>query len=637
MTVMKAQIEFIAILGVIIILVVAAFYALQISQNAANPVPSGTGAEQSLVKDRIEGIIRDGALLSVKWMESQGGSVLPDFGNSVSFTRVMVPYWQKCGNTYVPSLETLTQRLENATRNYIARSLQNRTETVLGKDVAVSLEDSKVTASILDNKIELMVSLPTTVQGYAIQQPYRVSIPTKFGEIYGFMKSYAEEAAKNRYIELFLINSIYFSSTKSEGGGVHAELPTVGALTECGETLDRSSAELSTSMEELVEYTLANVQWWAPAPAVSQSAKVYTIESLKGKTYSQLNPLFMVDDNFGISIGQSVHLTNPKPLAKADLIFTQFETTGLCLGTYSISYSFRTPVILRVQDDLTNNPFNIATLVDINDLMPGSCGEMPTPQYCTYNPDGSTSCTGSGTPPALDCGNCTARMKIVLPDGSPARGASALFGGCMLIADSSGFAEGPVSCDAGDLLISYAAGTAAELYQRRSCSILPSALNDTISLYKYPKLVIHFREVNLTTCNAGATSNYVLINTTSGDGCMGAANNVGEISGAAACTDTATCSQQLAMAEAMENTTSDAFQPGNHSISAVMFSTNGSESKSLGAFESSFIVGTGSSDVFVYVPLYINASLASYNYTMSMTQLMMTNCSINPVMEVDKA
>ncbi len=631
---MKGQIELIAILGVVIVLVVVAFYALQLSQGGANPVPSGTGAEQALVRDKVEGIISDGALLSVKWMESQGGSILPDFGNSVSFTRVMVPYWQKCGNTYVPSLETLTSLLENATRNYIAYSLKNQTEMVLGKNVTASLKDSKVTASILDNKIDIEVDMPTYVQGYAIQQPYKVSVPTKFGEIYKFMKSYAEEAAKNRYLELFLINSIYFSNTKSDGSWAHAELPTVGALTECGETIDRSSEELSTSMEQMTRYTLANVQWWVPASSDPSEPKKYTIESLKGKTYPQLNPLFMVDDNFGINIGQSVHLTNPKPLAKAPALFG-FETSGLCIGTYSISYAFQIPVILKVHDPLTNNPFNIATLVDVNDLIPGGCGEVPSPQYCTYESGDKTTCTGDGLPPTGDCGNCTAKTKVVLPDGSPANGASILFGDCLLeTTDSAGFTENHVSCDASDLSISYA--STSGLYQRHSCGILPSALNGTVTLYHYPNIEMHFREVNVTTCNASKTNNYVLINTTSEDGCRESANNIGGISSATACTDSATCSQQLAAAEAMENITIGTLQPGNHSISAVMFRTNSSESSSVGAFESSFIIDQGSGNIFVYVPISACINCSSRDYVINLTKEM-SKCGINPVMEVDKA
>jgi len=632
----KAQIELITILGVVVVIFVIAYYALVISNQPPNPVPSGVGAEQSLVQDKVEGIIRDGALLSIKWMESQGGAVLPIFDNSVSFTRVMVPYWQKCEKTYVPSLDLLTRQLENATYNYIAYNLY-QSEIVLGKNVTVDLANTKVTASILDNKIDLQVSMPTNVQGYAIQQPYKASIPTKFGEIYRFMKAYAEEAAKNRSIELFMINSIYFSKTVNEGGVPHAEVPTFGVLTECGETIDRTPEQLSKGMEDLLEYTLTHIYWWTTAPTDRSVPKVYAIENLKGKTYPQLNPLFFVDDNFGINIGSTVHLTNPRPLASAPALFG-FKTSGLCIGTYSISYAFQIPIILKVDDPLTGTPFNIATLIDINDMMPGSCGEIPAPQYCEYKPGNNIACTGSGLPPQTGCGECTAKMKVVTPDGNPAKDAMTSFGGCALPrTDASGNTEGGVSCDAGDLTIVYIkSGIVSQLYQRRSCGISPAGLNGTMTVHQYPKLAVHFRDVNVTTCNATITSNFFIINTTSENGCQDFITNV-NMTDTGACTDQLSCSQQLSHAAAEEKIPFELLQPGTHSASAYMLNSSDSSNSIIGAFESSFAIGQASRNIYVYMPLFTNLSVTSRADIVKLTNDMVTNCSISPVMEVDKA
>ena len=653
---LKAQIEFFTILGVVAIIVVVAYYALVISNQPSNPVPAGTGSEQSLVQDKIEGVISDGASLSIKWMESQGGSILPIFNDSVSFTRVLVPYWQKCGKTNVPSLEILTEELENATYNYIVYSMRNGSEKVLGKNVTADLSKLSVKANILDNQIDLVVDLPTTVQGAPIQQPYKTTIPTKFGEIYKFMKSYAEESARNRYLELFIINSIYFSANRADGGMEHPELPTFGFLTECGETITRTPEELSLSMEKTIFYTLANVKWWAKAatgldcsncgsgacPAGCSLPKTYTIESLNGRTYPQLNPLFLVDDNFGINITSGIYISNPKPVAKANLIFKQFVTSGWCMRPYSASYSFQTPVVLKVEDPLTNTPFNIATLVEINDLLPGNCGELPDSQSCIYNPGNPTNpsnikCVG-GEAKLPACGNCSVKMKVAKPDGSPAPGALGYFGDCTFLpSDSKGLFQGSVGCGADDLYITYIpASRRPVLYQRQWCGVSPEKLNGTVVMYEYPKLKIHFREVNLTTCKAAVTRSFVLANTSAEGACSQSITNANSTEDTF-CTDEESCLRQLESATAEESVGFDALQPGTHNLTATLLSIEGSNKNETGGLEGSFNMTTQDRDIYMYVPLYKNASQASQEYSLNMTNLMISNCSINPVMKVDKA
>jgi len=576
----------------------------------------------------------------VKWMESQGGAILPIFNNSVSFTRVMVPYWQKCDKTYVPSLDLLTRQLENATYNYIVYNLYNRSEIVLGKNVSVDLQAAKVTANILDNKIELEVTMPTTVQGYAVQQPYRASIPTKFGEIYKFMKAYAEEAARNRYIELFMINSIYFSKTVDEGGSMHAEVPTFGMLTECGETIDRTPEQLSRGMEDLMFYTLSHIYWWMPAPTNQSVPKVYTIESLKGKTYPQLNPLFLVDDNFGINIGSSVHLSNPRPVAKANLIFRQFVTSGWCMRPYVVSYAFQTPVILKVDDPLTGTPFNIATLIDINDMMPGNCGEIPPAQFCTYNPGNPSSPSAINCTSRVgeySCGNCGITMRVSDEGGRGVSGVLGSFGGCSLPpSDAQGVIRANVTCDADDLYLTTIQGGIPRLLQRQWCGVTPDTLDGgAVNVYEYPQLTLHFREVNLTTCEARAASGFILANTSGYGACQQSITNA-NITDSSFCTDESSCTRQLEAATAEESVGFNVLQPGSHNISATMLKIVNGDRSEAGSMYGSFAVRQTDRNLYIYMPLYRNVSLASYDYGMSMTAEMLSNCSISPVMMIDK-
>jgi len=508
--------EFIVLVGVVIVIAIVTFYAYSTNVIFPTYVPQGVAQEQKLVGDAVTNIGRQGADTAIMWIEQQGGYVVPDLNNSVVFASIAVPYWQKCDDTSMkPTLAEIAGRLENAVKNYMNYSLREKTE-YFSKNVTFGFDQISVSANILDNRVDFSVNLPTTVQGHAIQQPYLFSVPTKLGEIYEFGSDYAEDAAQNRYLELFVLSSMYFSNRIHEGGEVHPELPTTDVLVKCGERIERTPDEISDTLEGIIEYTLVNTIWWEPFPTDNSQPKTYSIESLGGKKYQQLDPLFYLPDGFDIPISSGIHITNPSPLLTSRVL----TTGGLCVGTYQVMYSLGFPVIVRVHDELTGHDFNFATLQNINEMMPGECGSESQSEICVYSSDstgGSMECTqqSSEIPGIMGCtdANCPIAVTVVRPDGSggtaPVENASVIFGSCLLgKTGPDGKTEGLVTCEEKDMYIyHYPEGYTYEDFKQqfyRKCSVAPGSASGQYTVYdEYANVTVELYQQKLTRVQQG--------------------------------------------------------------------------------------------------------------------------------------
>ena len=111
----KGQIEFIAILGIAVVIVVVAFYALQ--TGVINNPPASTDAR--LIKDSTENFIRNAAYETLKNVSDNGGYLTPQSSDAVSMGR-SVTYWEKSGQLTVPNVQ---QNIISGITNYITAKL----------------------------------------------------------------------------------------------------------------------------------------------------------------------------------------------------------------------------------------------------------------------------------------------------------------------------------------------------------------------------------------------------------------------------------------------------------------------------------------------------------------------------------
>jgi hypothetical protein len=474
----KAQVEFMAVIGIVALILVIAYYTYSTGTLFSQPVPQGVAQEQKLVIDTIttQGIA--GADLAVKWVERQGGFITPDLSNSVLFNMMAVPYWEKCSDTSMkPSIIDIRNRIERAVKNYINNSLYYKTDW-FGRNVSLDLSKMTVRANILDEKIDFMVNLTGTVNGYSLQGPMTFSMPTRLGRIYQFASDFVAENRAKRALEYFTITSIYFSS----------EVATQGALTQCGDSIYQSGYETKTGLEHAIKYTLANTLWWTTMPAASDKSKTYSFDTVNGRRYPNLDIGFYLPDGFALSPAGSLSVSNDKYVAQA-FIFTITE----CIAIYNWKYSVGYPVVVSVKDQLTGDRFNFAVYVYVNDMKPGVCSGSSTP-------------TGGGAAEPGPCDNlgCYSRFRVVDTAGLPLTGATASFAGCPVGASNSdGYIEGPTACGSYQLSVArngYDAYTTANM----------SNINNTYTLYKMINLTMNlsFVDINSVDESAGAPRPY---------------------------------------------------------------------------------------------------------------------------------
>lgn len=424
----KGQIELIAIIGIIVVVVIVAVLAVQTNLLGQ---PALTG-ETRLVKDSVENFIRAGAYEQIKTMGLQGG-YLTVGASSVKFLGRDVPYWQKNGVVSVPDLSiNLVQGIES----YLRANKAALETSLAGKSVTIG--EPQVSASVLANKIDFIVSMPTRVGDASLPQPYVVSVPTKLGEIYEFSKSFVTVNNEKRFFEYFTLSSIMMTPLDN---GVQT-VPTMIFLLQCGDYVFKTWWDIQPEALNVVESTLANTYMPGKAPKdtmkTSGSPK-YTLTPLNGKRYEDIDASFFLPDDFEFT--RMDFDFDPNPI---DITAEPVPMTGVCHSEpVNVNYYMQYPVVVRINDPLTNNAFQFAFDVAIKDNAPA--------EWLS----GGAGVSGYGTTEReLMCMNPACTMKLAVKDskGSPVPYASATFMNCPVgTADGNGVLQADVPCGIGNL------------------------------------------------------------------------------------------------------------------------------------------------------------------------------------------
>ncbi|MHA2065755.1 MAG: hypothetical protein ACXABY_15365 [Candidatus Thorarchaeota archaeon] len=393
----------------------------------------------------------------------------------VLFVGEGVPYWQKCQHDLSLSREEIKRTFEFALKNYILKHTDEFLD-FFGKNVTFDLPRLDVDANILRDKIVLTVTLPTTVNGYDIREPYTREVSTKFGEIIDFAADVAKEFSVNRELEYFTIYSIYFSKNLWDG---HPKLPTIGVMTQCGENVLRSPRQISRYLLETAEYVLTNTFWWRGLSTSRSRSRTFGIEDVNGERYMDLNIKMHLPDDFAFAArGRTILFTNNELLLDMDMF-----VIPRCVSAYKQVYDVSYPVVISVDDPLSGNSFNFGSMVHVTD----SWGEM-SPGRCDFDITKYTN----------DCKDleCNANIRVVwhkYSDGSnePLEGALVTIGDCFgEKTDSDGHVEGPVECGLQELSIYH--NSSFGFYSEIVSS---SELSGTYELHYKPGMTAHFRKV----------------------------------------------------------------------------------------------------------------------------------------------
>jgi hypothetical protein len=411
----KGQVEVAVIVGLVVVAVAAIYLGYQALTVPTAPVaPAAIAEEQRLVYDYVNSVVREGAENALADVESRGGFLFPT--RALAFLNSPVAYWYQCDTTMYPSLDFIAENIEEGIKGHLRNSL-DPSMTIGGK--AVEFDNRvAIAVTILDNRMDVLVDLPTKVLNYSMERPYTATVPTRIKRIYDFARDFSEEAANTRFLETLTSSSVMIST----------DLPFVGFLLECGETLHISEEEISAGVRGAITRTIMPIKWWQKQPP---GAGTYAIESVNGNRYEDLDIRMLLPDDFSIDIKNPVFLVNDEILISSSAF-----VISECIKPYILTYTFNYAPVIRVYDDLSGNYFNFAGLVYVDGLEPGNCGVMDE------------------LIPECDDLPCEANITVADSGGSPIRGAVVDFGGCEI--GSTGFdgnVAGPSLCGTHELRI----------------------------------------------------------------------------------------------------------------------------------------------------------------------------------------
>ncbi|RLJ05165.1 MAG: hypothetical protein DRP18_03715 [Candidatus Aenigmatarchaeota archaeon] len=404
----SAQVEFVVIVALLILVTVVVFYAYQSGMSSISP---GISNKVQAVKLSVENMIREASLQTLKTMSDYGGYLDTSFPlGSVRFLGKDVPYWQKAGEIKYPNIR---ENFVNGVKNYIELYKENFTDA-LKEYGDVSLGEPQVVANFLSNKIVLTVNLPVTIDGYSIKEPYVIEMPSKFSEVEEFATGFVNYEALNRPFEIYTLSSMMISPVTN---GIH-DVPFFLFLIGCGKFVYKDWWDIKQGVEYAIKVTLAHTYMPGKVPLHTMKTNPYpkyTLVPINGKEYSDLKVSFHLPDNF--ELDPSSLQFEPDPISLESKII---PLLGMCQSDpLYVKYYLTYPAIVRIKDPLTGYVFQYAVQVYIKDNEPG----VWTGMSGYVSGEKKTMCENAWY---------QVNIKVKGTDGSPVSGAAVNYMGCSL-------------------------------------------------------------------------------------------------------------------------------------------------------------------------------------------------------------
>jgi len=460
--VLKGQIEFVVILAMLAIGVVAAVVVLQ--TGVINPPTPGVEKQYETIKNSITDLIRSGAVETMDTLYSQGGFLSPE--KTITYGYSEVPVWRDCSGLNVPRIE---DEIRQGVMNYLNKNL-NGTMDFFGKTVKLRLSVMNVQPNLVKNRIDIKVTIPTDVDGYTMPQPYEVSVPTNLYDIMDFSSNFIKDADKARMFEQATMT---FLATQDFEKDTPQWIPLTGVRVGCGNILLLTKEDIRPRLERFLKQEVPNRINWNNVPASPDS---FFFNSVGGKTYPNIDVTFVYPDSW--DIGQNMWFTSG---GSPNMIYVMpsmlFYMVPVCTAQYYVSYSFRYPIIVRVKDRLNGRNLDFAYMAEIQNNAPaGNCSDYPAPGQTEYD----QMCVQGATMPVL--------VTVKDTEGNPVQDAQVTFSMCLVgRTNASGMVEGHAPGIGSDFHVykqgykSFANYTAGNMLQ--NVTVVLKSVQETVNIH----------------------------------------------------------------------------------------------------------------------------------------------------------
>ncbi|MCX6818147.1 MAG: hypothetical protein NTU57_04795 [Candidatus Aenigmarchaeota archaeon] len=417
---MKAQVEFIVIIALVLIGVVVVVIA---SRSAvvpeANPAVTGLEQEKKTVSDSVTNAIRAYARDELLELYKTGGA-LNTTGYTVKYGTRDVGVWYDCGDIAIPNVEkTLETRLEKKLKETFKSEMD-----FAGKTARFDVKKIDVTVSLQGNGIKIDVAMPTTVENSAIPQPYSIFMQSTLKNIIATAQQIVSQNNASQFLESATINTLLHSNPDNMW------LPTADLKTGCSGAFFKTDSEITSSMEEIVKYTTSHTVF--NRDVMNLNGNPFYV---MGISDVPMDVAFVYPDGWNLVSKLTV---NPSPAAFYPRHILDFSSE--CIEIMNVKYSMRYPAIVAIKDEPLGQLFTFAIMVNINDNKPG-CG-FSSPGEDAY----FERCTAESA--------CEAHVQVKDSDGLGINGALVTFGGCTLgETNSLGFVSSKVPCMIGEMAV----------------------------------------------------------------------------------------------------------------------------------------------------------------------------------------
>jgi len=509
----KAQTEIIIILALVMLSVVVIIASQTL---LVKPEPSGLAQLKLSLRSDMERLMQSSGSEIVNKIGKQGGYLNPTV-EYVNYGGEKVAYWGVCQNAFIPTLDQIANNIKTGLANKMNSLDVKDLQAKYGKEIKLNqITAQDVNVVIRENDIIADVYLPTFLEGFPLEMPYKITIPVNLGRIYNFASDFTKDNSKNRHFEKFIASLFYHANQRN--------FPTLGILGKCGDSIIRTAPELEKEAQKIVDFALSKTFLWEDPPpqadrktledyldtldpeakdlflrayenmtaSMTESEKLdirryledqfipgqpedkrkyleYFIPSVNNKKYQDLDTSFKrgaeVDRTNFQPPANPVALINSKPL---------YDLVPKCLFGFDLKYNLDMPIVTSVKSGDYEFNFAIYSSVESNQI-----------GNCNYK--------GNFTEIEDPCGDkkCSAKIFVQDTNGKPIPNTKVSFGPCLAgLTDQKGVVEGKTVCGISEMV------TYNPKYHYQYDVVSTSDLNKTVTLKKAPVLTVHFNKVN---------------------------------------------------------------------------------------------------------------------------------------------
>ena len=418
---MKAQLEFVIIIGLIIIAV--AFIILISTQLF---VPSreitGYGEEIKSITNSVKKVLKES--LEEAIIRFYNAADYTTALGSIENNGISIPLWRNCGAIEMPDINNV---LSQSMRAVVRQRIDERME-FYGKELRFDINNMKIEVEIVDGRVIGRVYLPTEINNRSIPQPYVVSVESDMKNVINTAEMLLEDSNRTNFFETLTIASMLQLNPYSSSW-----IPVKGIIYGCGKNLFFTREKIADTLKGVAKYVAS-----------------HTVVSSRTLRLAD-NPFFEIDIPYNTDVlisypeGWDIRRylsTQPDPVRIIPK--SKFPMLPFCIANYLVSYTFRYPLIISIKDKKMGQWLSFATMVSIHANRPGQC-----PLHVKE---------GNYTRFCINNANCFIRLRITDTDGMPIKGAKAFFYKCMVgESDEYGAIAGMTPCMASELKV-YKAG-----------------------------------------------------------------------------------------------------------------------------------------------------------------------------------